>query len=346
MRKKIIQLVLFSVLTIIAFNGCKRKDAPVKIAKPHLSETQTKSAKQTNINILRYEKDLFGIDQNNMAAAFAAMYGKYPDNIVAKGSWNNTEMLQSIKGFINDPVIKQIYKDSQAKYGDLSGLKSELESALSIYLSHFPNEKLPDFCTLVSGIDFQMPSVFGYQNTIFICIDMYLGKDYTQYSQAGMPNYIAARCESKYIATDCFSKALAYRHLPDITLVTLLDNMIDAGKKLFFTQTMFPSVPTVDILGYSKEKYQWATSHESAVWHYFIEKDLVYSNDDNVIRRMIDETPFTREFGNASPGRIGQYLGLQIVKSYVKNHPAITLKELMSMTDSQKILKESGYKPQ
>ena len=280
-----------------------------------------------------------------MAAGFKALYGKYPENIIANGAWNNTEMLQSIKGFVSDPVIKEIYKDAEAKYGDLSDFENQIIPALTLYLTHFPNEKVPDFCSLVSGIDFQMPSVFGYENTIFICLDMYMGKDYKQYAQAGMPKYIAARCDKKYMATDCFSKALVYKHLPDKTLVTLLDNMVFAGKKMLFTQTMFPNVEPQDILGYTKEQYNWAISHESSIWHYLIEKNLVYDKSDDVARRMVDEAPFTRDFGNNSPGRLGVFIGFQIIQSYMKTHPGTTLKDIMNMTDSQKILKESGYKP-
>ena len=260
----------------------------MEVAKPKLTEEQVKTAKNVEINILRYEQDLFNMDTKDMAAGFKALYGKYPENIIANGAWNNTAMLQSIKGFVSDPVIKEIYKDTEAKYADLSDFKSQIIPALTLYLTHFPNEKTPDFCTLVSGVDFQMPSVFGYENTIFICLDMYLGKDYKQYAQAGMPKYIAARCDKKYMATDCFTKALVYKHLPEKTLVTLLDNMVDAGKKMLFTQTMFPNVKPQDILGYSNGQYQWAISHESSVWHYLVEKNLVYDNSDNVIRRMID----------------------------------------------------------
>ena len=160
-----------------------------------------------------------------------------------------------------------------------------------------------------------------------------------------MPKYIAARCDKKYMATDCFSKALVYKHLPDKTLVTLLDNMVFAGKKMLFTQTMFPNVEPQDILGYTKEQYNWAISHESSIWHYLIEKNLVYDKSDDVARRMVDEAPFTRDFGNNSPGRLGVFIGFQIIQNYMKTHPGTTLKDIMNMTDSQKILKESGYKP-
>ena len=342
------RIYFFSCIILVIsvlFTGCKKKDKPVDVTKPKLTEEQVEVSKNVEINILRYEQDLFNIDQGNMKAAFAALYGKYPENLIAKNAWNNNEMLLSIKDFLNDPVIKEIYQDTEDMYADMSWFKKEITPAFTLYLTHFPNEKIPDFCTLVSGIDFQMPQVFGYENTIFICLDMYLGKDNKHYGQAGMPKFISARCEKKYMVTDCFSKALVYRHLPDRTLVTLLDNMVDAGKKMLFTQTMFPTTSAQDILGYSKEQYKWATSHESAIWHYLVEKNLVFDNTDNVIRRMIDETPFTRDFGNDSPGRLGVFIGFQIVQSYMKTHPGTTLKDLMAMNDSQKLLKESGYKP-
>lgn len=345
MRKNIFSLLCIVLIICMGLTGCKKKEKPVEVTKPKLTEEQTKAAKNVEIKILRYEQDLFNMDRNHMAEGFKALYGKYPNNIIANGAWNNTEMVESIKGFVSDPVIEEIYRDTENQFADLSGFEQQIKNAMTLYLTHFPNEKVPDFCTLVSGIDFQMPQVFGYENTIFICLDMYLGKDYKQYAQAGMPKYIAARCDKKYMATDCFSKALVYRHLPDKTLVTLLDNMVDAGKKMLFAQTMFPTVPAQDILCYSKEQYKWAVDHESAVWHKLIEKNMVYNNSEDVIRRMMDETPFTRDFGNDSPGRLGVYIGFQIVQSYMKNHPGTTLKDLMKMTDSQKFLRESGYKP-
>ena len=345
MSNNIVKILCISLILCVVATGCKKRQKPVEVAKPKLTEKQVETAKSIDIKMLRYEHDLFNIDQDNMGAGFAVLYGKYPDNIIAKDAWKNKEMLQSIKEFLNDPTIQDIYRETEAQYADMSWFVKEITPAMTLDLTQFPDETIPDFCTLVSGIDFQMPQVFGYKNTIFICLDMYLGQDCKFYGQAGMPKYIAARCDKKYMATDCFSKALVYKHLPDKTLVTLLDNMVDAGKKMLFTQTMFPTAEPQDILGYSKEQYKWALAHESAVWHRMIEKNLVYDKSDDVVRRMMDEAPFTRDFGNDSPGRMGVFIGFQIVQSYMKTHPGTTLKDLMAMTDSQKLLKESGYKP-
>ena len=54
----------------------------------------------------------------------------------------------------------------------------------------------------------------------------------------------------------------------------------------------------------------------------------------------------TAAFGKESPPRLGEWIGWQIVKSYMNNHPEITLQQLLHKNDSQEILIQSGYKPE
>ena len=91
------RIYFFSCIILVIsvlFTGCKKKDKPVDVTKPKLTEEQVEVSKNVEINILRYEQDLFNIDQGNMKAAFAALYGKYPENLIAKNAWNNNEMLR------------------------------------------------------------------------------------------------------------------------------------------------------------------------------------------------------------------------------------------------------------
>ena len=64
------------------------------------------------------------------------------------------------------------------------------------------------------------------------------------------------------------------------------------------------------------------------------------------MRCYIEETPFTKQFGNDSPGRLGIFLGWKLIQSYMKNNPEVTLPELMQISDYQKILNNSKFKPQ
>ncbi|NJM24566.1 MAG: hypothetical protein HC859_02605 [Bacteroidia bacterium] len=62
-------------------------------------------------------------------------------------------------------------------------------------------------------------------------------------------------------------------------------------------------------------------------------------------QRYLGERPKTLEVGEQCPGRIAQWVGWQIVNSYMKNHPDVTLQQLMQTADAQAIFKASQYKP-
>ncbi len=334
--------VALAILCIFLMFSCHKKE---KIATPELTKEQKEEIRKVEVSIARYDEALSSLDLQQLSKGIEALYGQFPENLIAKDSWKNPQMMQGLKAYLQDPVIKELYKECGKQYQDMSDIQTALKNALQIYLSHFPNDSIPLFYTLIPGLDFTTPSVFGYGNDVFICLDMYLGSSYKYYAQANMPRYIAARCERKYIPTDVFSKCLCYRHLPEKTLVSLLDNMIEEGKKLYFTQTMFPDTPEQDVIGYNPEKWEWAKKYQGQVWQYFIEKQLLYAKDETVVRRMIDEAPFTRDFGNESPGRIGCFIGWQIIKSYMANNKDVTLEQLMLNPNSQEILNKSYYKP-
>ncbi|MCR4964690.1 MAG: hypothetical protein K6A41_03445 [Bacteroidales bacterium] len=327
---------------LVTLNGCRKKE---QVVTPELTKEEKEEIRNVEVQIFRYEQALDSIDLKQLPAGIEKLYGKFPENLIAKDSWKNNQMMQGLKAYLSDPVIKELFKECGKQYADMSDIQSSLTDAFKIYLTHFPKDTIPTFYTLIPGLDFSTPSVFGYGNDVFICLDMYLGSKYKYYAQANMPKFVAARCERSFIPTDVFSKCMCYRYLPEKTPISLLDYMLFEGKKLYFTQIMFPKKKEQDIIGYSTAQMEWSNKYQGQVWQYFIEKQLLYSKDETVIRRMIDETPFTRDFGNESPGRLGAYIGWQIIKSYMSNNKDVTLQELMQNTESQQLLNKSLYKP-
>ena len=304
-----------------------------------------KAERQVDIHIKRYEKDLFSLDTEHLTEGLQLIAKEYPALLIEDGVWNDPEMLNQLKGYISDPIIREIYNDVMNQFPDLKDVETELNKAMGYYLTYFPEDSVPHFYSLVPGLNTDMPTIYGYGDDIFIHLDMYLGKDYKYYSQIGMPLFVSQRCEKKYIATECVSKALVYKYLPQKVPVSLLDNMIFEGKRLYFTEMIFPDKAEMDVIEYSPEKYEWAVNNQGKVWAYIIEKDYLFSKQNEIIRQFVDDTPFTKPFTNDSPGRMGAFIGWKIVQAYMENNPDVTLKNLMQNTDSQLILNKSGYKP-
>ena len=80
------------------------------------------------------------------------------------------------------------------------------------------------------------------------------------------------------------------------------------------------------------------------MWKYLAEQKILFSTERLTIRKFIEEAPFTRDFGNESPGRVGVWIGYRIVSSYVKA-TGINLKDLIGITSAKEILSGSKYHP-
>jgi uncharacterized protein YjaZ len=125
----------------------------------------------------------------------------------------------------------------------------------------------------------------------------------------------------------------------------LVSNMIYQGKLLYFVDAMIPEGPDSLKIGFTKNQMEWCKANESVMWSYLIENKSLFSGDRMESVRFINPAPFTTPFGQKSPGRSGVWIGWQIVKSYMKKNPEITLKGMMEENDYHKILNESGYAP-
>jgi hypothetical protein len=99
------------------------------------------------------------------------------------------------------------------------------------------------------------------------------------------------------------------------------------------------------LIGYSRKEIQGSREFESLIWSRFIEDQVLFSTSHIIKQKYIGERPKTVEVGEQCPGRIGTWVGWQIVKKYMETHPDVTLPQLMDVSDAAKLFKDSGYKP-
>jgi hypothetical protein len=344
MKKKLIiisVIVVLLVLAVLVWFLWPEKEKKLQIPKTELNQAK----RNFKLQILRYDQDLFKINQNQLEEGIKQLAKKYPSYLIDKNAYQNPQLVEGLRKYLNDPVLTDLYKKSQKLYSNFEVFENEMVDGFAHYLVYYPNQKVPPIITMIPGLDMEMPSAYMFENVIYLNLDWYLGVDYPLYNKMGIPKYISERMDSKYITVDIFKKALVYIHLPNQVPLTLLEGMIIEGKKLYFTEMMLPEKPMQEIIGYTEKKYIWAEKFYPNVWGYLIENNLLYSKEDDAFRKYVEEAPFSKPFGNVSPGRIGQFLGWKIVKAYMENNPEITLDQLMQTTDLQMILNKSAFKP-
>ena len=207
----------------------------------------------------------------------------------------------------------------------------------------FPFAKIPRVITLTNNVDYQIKTVYS-DSLLLISLDTFLGSENLLYD--GIPNYIRKELDPKYITVQIADKFGAFI-IPPVEDRTFLARMIYEGKKLYLHDLLLPHVPVEDRIVYTKEEFNWALENEKYVWQYFIEKQVLYQTQIEWVQRFIEPAPFSKfylQFDNETPGRIGSWLGWQIVNSYMTQFPETPLDELLKIS-SQKLFNLSKYKP-
>jgi uncharacterized protein YjaZ len=122
--------------------------------------------------------------------------------------------------------------------------------------------------------------------------------------------------------------------------------MIYYGKQLYLKDILLPDYSDAEKIGYTPAQDQWCKENESYIWRYFIDENLLYDSDSRLPNRFINIAPFSKfylEIDNDSPGRVGQWIGWQIVRSFMKNNE-VSLNDMLKL-DSKELFEKSKYKP-
>jgi hypothetical protein len=226
-------------------------------------------------------------------------------------------------------------------FADVSDLEKSFSRAFSRVLWLYPETEVPALYLFVSG--FQTP-VYFEEGVIGIGADMYLGSDYEYYNRV-VYDYQKQTMRKECIPVDVIS-ALLFRSLPYTSAKSrLLDQMIYRGKVMYLTAQIFDELPGYEVMGWTKEQWEWCVRNEQAIWHIVMDKRDLFKTESLVLTGYLNDGPFTSEVSQDAPGRLGIWLGWRIAESYMEHHPEVTLQALMAEGDAQKILEESYYKP-
>ncbi len=245
------------------------------------------------------------------------------------------------KAKLTNPMYQELYNEVQLKYNNDDVLRQDLTALFQHIKYYFPKFKTPKVLTVISEMDYENKVVFT-DTLAIISLDLYLGKDHRFYE---FPSYIKNTFEYPQITSDLVSEYY-YRKAKITTDKTLLSQMIYHGKEMYLKDLLIPSTTDANKMGYTEEQLHWCEENQAEMWRYFIERKLLYDTDKELVKRFVDKAPFSKfylELDNESPGRVGVWLGWQIVRSYMQNN-TVTLPEMLAMDENELFLK-SKYKP-
>ena len=242
---------------------------------------------------------------------------------------------------IKNPLYRELYSEVQKKYSNFEKVNSDLESLFQHIKYYFPNTKTPKVVTLISEMDYQNKAIYT-DSLVLISLDLYLGKNHKFYE---FPEYLKQNFEQNQIMPDIVT-SFSVTKIPFGNNRSFLSQMVYAGKQLYLKDVLLPETSDAEKMGYTQEQITWCQENESYMWRYFMQEQLLYSTDSKLSTRFINTAPFSKfylEIDNESPGRVGTWVGWQIVRSFMNNND-VNLQQLLQM-DPIEIFQNSKYKP-
>lgn len=243
---------------------------------------------------------------------------------------------------LTDTLQIELSEEVAKEFGNFEQESADLESFFKHVKYYFPATETPHIITLTSDVRYESRIIL-VDSLLLIGLDNYLGEDHHFYE--GMQRYIATSLDKKFMTSDVAS-AFAKKVISYPRNRTLLSRMVYYGKELYLKDKLIPSASDAQKIGYSEEEIEWARANEEQMWKYFVERELLYSTDTGLDRKFLDPAPFTKfglELDNESPGRLGRYMGWQIVRAFMEK--TNTGLGQMLDTPADEILKQSNYKP-
>lgn len=284
-----------------------------------------------DIKVERYDKAFFETPPNQLYKLKAQYPYFFPPQV------SDTVLINKM----TNPLWRELYAEVEKKYSNFDKQKEGIEDLFRYIKYYYPKTKIPKVVTLIHDMDTEYKAVYA-DSLLLISLEMYLGKKHKFYEY---PEYQKQTFEESQILPDIV-ESFSYGKVKPPVERNLLSAMIYSGKQLYLKDMLLPEYSDEDKICYTPEQLKWCEDHDADVWRMFLEKNWLYDTDPKLIQNFISPAPFSK-FGlvsdNETPGKIGAWVGWQIVRSFMDNND-VPMQQMLVM-DAKEIFQKSKYKP-
>jgi gliding motility-associated lipoprotein GldB len=330
--------ILFLWCIALLFSCQEKKEACANV--------QDVSKIKVDLKIQRFDQSIFKLKSKNEVDSFVQSNKDFFKRYVPNTKFQqDSALVNAVYAMITNPYLDTVYHDVQKEFGDLKKLKQELTEAFQYTKFYYPDFKEPEVYTIISGLGAFLGTDLYVSDKIWvISLEFFLGKK-ARY-KPDLPQYIWKRYQSEYIVPTLLLALSNRYNETDEKETSTLAEMIYYGKAYQFVKSISPCLPDSVLCGYTAQEIKNLDfpDNKKFIWTHFIENKLLFA-DAKLQKVYFDERPNTVEMGiDKIPGRIGRWVGWQIIQKYIQKNPDVKLPELMRNKNIQDIFKKSAYK--
>jgi hypothetical protein len=325
-----IKVLLIPISALFLSNGCNRENG-------YRSEVEP----------IRFERILFESSPQQVIDTFHGQLAKiqpffkiFNEEIILIGPDTLPDFPAALEAFKQDPVLLSVYQDINKIWSAYSIQVKALNQSLNKVEGQLGIQS-PLLVTYLSGFNesfITLPGILG------LGLDKYLGSGCTFYQELRIPEYIRSRMNPDNLASDALKAWLMSELEAPPPGSTFLDHLVYHGKIQYLLNRYLRGVPENLHFHFTEAQLKWCREHEREMWKFLAENRILFTTDRMTIRKYHEDAPFTRDFGNDSPGKTGCWIGFRVVQAYMKAtrmDPGILFTDISSQT----ILAESRYRP-
>lgn len=267
----------------------------------------------------------------------------FTENILGIAADDTLYLADALPQFLDDTLygFRETNLEAKRQFANIQDLQKSLDGAFSRIHYLYTDLPIPAIYLFVSGFN---ASIIFVDNDLAVSTDMYLGSEWKYYNRV-VYDYQKKNMRRECMPIDAVS-AYLFRNLPyTYTKNRLLENMIYRGKIMYLLSLLLPEYPNYEIMGYTKDEWRWCKNNEKAIWNTIMDKRDLFKTESIVLTSYLNDGPFTSEVSQDSPGRLGTWIGWQIVESYMQHNQDISLQQMIESGDAQEVLEHSFYRP-
>lgn len=286
------------------------------------------------VKVKRFDQDFLNASESD----FDQIKKKYP-YFISKHVKNIDSLWLLQK---QDTLKQELLLETSKVFPTFIEEEFRLEQLFKHIKFHFPEFKNPEVVATTSMVDYRN-KVILQNDILLIALDTYLGMGHKFYE--GLPDYTVINLSKGQIVSD-----VANLYAKDFVVPgkqrLFVEQMVYFGKLLYLKDQFMPFEDESTRISYTPSELEWAMVNEDMIWSFFIENDLLFSTDIKLSNRFIAPAPFSKFYlalDNQSPGRLGRFIGWQIVRQFMEKND-VSLRKLCTLS-GEEIFRKSKYKP-
>ena len=305
---------------------------------------------EANVTIEDLTPALLALETPAQAKAFMQKNPMFTKRFAQLKKMPEDALANVLVKFAQVPHMDTLHSFVKETFGDYGQLKQEFTAAFKHVKYYYPSFKIPKIKVVMTGIgSFFGRDMYISEDVIFLSLDYFIGnkKKYKNY-RPKQPGYILKRYAPEYIVPSVMQFISVAYNKSDQNDRSLVGDMVTYGKTWLFVKTMVPCTNDSLITGYTARQMANVTDKDNkkVIWGHFLDKQMLFVNTPSKKKAYTGERPYTAEVGvgKECPGRIGWWVGWQIVRKYMRKFPKKTLQEVMADTDNRQIFNNASYK--